>query len=157
MPLIRRLPKHGFTNIFRKEVAIVNVRDLNRFDAGETIDRKALVEKRLLRAKFQGPIKLLGKGELSKSLTVKLDAISPKAASLVEKAGGKFEKVVKAEPKRGGKLKVAKPKSKKPKVETKPKGEKPKVEAKPKGEKPKAEKAKAKKPKVEKEKGKEPK
>ncbi len=95
MPLLRRLPKFGFTNIFRREVAVVNLADLNRFDTNATVDLKALKEKALIRAKYEGAYKILGKGELKKSLTVKATAFSKSAAAAIEKAGGKAE-VIKA-------------------------------------------------------------
>ncbi|KJS32036.1 MAG: 50S ribosomal protein L15 [Desulfatitalea sp. BRH_c12] len=90
MPLHRRLPKRGFTNIFKKEIAVVNVRDLERFEAGTIVDQAALVRSGLLKGSYDG-IKLLGNGDISVSLTVKFDAISRTAKKKVEAAGGTVE------------------------------------------------------------------
>lgn len=88
VPLMRRLPKFGFTNRSRIESAIVNLRDLEQFKAGSVVDRAALRAIGLISNKFEGPIKILGQGELSKALTVKVTAFSAKAAELIKKAGG---------------------------------------------------------------------
>src|ERR1700687_5427202 len=69
MPLHRRLPKRGFTNIFKKEYAVVNVSDLERFDNGLTVDEALLREAGLVKGKSEG-VKILGDGKLSKKLTV---------------------------------------------------------------------------------------
>ncbi|MBK6576093.1 MAG: 50S ribosomal protein L15 [Sandaracinaceae bacterium] len=90
MPLYRRLPKRGFHNIFAKDFAEVNVRDLARFDAGSVVDEAALREKRLVSGKFDG-IKLLGNGELDRKLTLKVHAVSEGAKAKVEAAGGSVE------------------------------------------------------------------
>ncbi|MBK7773891.1 MAG: 50S ribosomal protein L15 [Sandaracinaceae bacterium] len=90
MPLYRRLPKRGFHNIFAKDFAEVNVRDLARFDAGTVVDEAALREKRLVSGKFDG-IKLLGNGELDRKLTLKVHAVSEGAKAKVEAAGGSVE------------------------------------------------------------------
>jgi large subunit ribosomal protein L15 len=90
MPLYRRLPKRGFHNLFAKDFAEVNVRDLARFDAGSVVDEAALREKRLVSGKFDG-IKLLGNGELDRKLTLKVHAVSEGAKAKVEAAGGSVE------------------------------------------------------------------
>jgi len=90
MPLHRRLPKRGFTNIFKKEIAVVNVRDLERFEAGTIVDQGALVRSGLLKGSYDG-IKLLGNGDISVPLTVKFDAISRTAKEKIEAAGGSVE------------------------------------------------------------------
>ena len=90
MPIHRRLPKRGFTNIFKKHVAIVNVRDLNRFDAGATVDETSLLQAGLLKGSRDG-IKLLGQGEIKHALTVKLNAVSKAAREKIEAAGGTVE------------------------------------------------------------------
>lgn len=90
MPLYRRLPKRGFHNLFAKDYAEVNVRDLARFDAGSVVDEAALREKRLVSGKFDG-IKLLGNGELDRKLTLKVHAASEGAKAKVEAAGGSVE------------------------------------------------------------------
>jgi len=90
MPLQRRLPKRGFTNIFRKEWAIVNVKDLNRFEAGSVVDAEALRKEGLIKGSADG-VKLLGDGELVKKLTVKVDRASRAALSKVAAAGGTVE------------------------------------------------------------------
>ena len=93
MPLQRRLPKRGFVNIFRKEFATVNLLDLEaRFEAGATVDIQALVESGLVKKTLDG-VKVLGNGELTKSLTVKANAFSESAKQKIEAAGGKAEVV----------------------------------------------------------------
>ena len=88
MPLIRRLPKRGFNNAaFKKEYAIVNLVDLNRFKDGTTINESILLEANLIRGKYHG-VKILGDGELSKKLTISVDKISATAREKIEKAGG---------------------------------------------------------------------
>ncbi len=91
MPLQRRLPKRGFNNIFRIEMAIVNVAALDKaFEAGETVTVDALIEKGLVK-KVLGGVKVLGNGELSKALTVQANAFSDSAKQKIEAAGGKAE------------------------------------------------------------------
>ena len=91
MPLQRRVPKRGFNNIFATEYAIVNVSDLEkRFEAGATVDAESLVACGLLKKTLDG-VKVLGKGEITKSLTVKVDAISESAKAKIEAAGGTVE------------------------------------------------------------------
>ena len=88
MPLQRRVPKRGFTNIFRVTRQVVNVRELEqRFDAGAEINADTLLEEGLIR-NLRQPIKLLGDGELNKALKITVHACSKKAKELVEKAGG---------------------------------------------------------------------
>jgi large subunit ribosomal protein L15 len=90
MPLQRRLPKRGFINIFRKEMAVVNVKDLNRFEASAVVDLEALKNAGLVR-KAEGEVKVLGKGDLAQALTVKVNGISKTAKEKIESAGGKVE------------------------------------------------------------------
>ena len=90
MPLHRRLPKRGFANIFGKSIAVINIRDLARFDKGSVVDEVALVEAGLVKGKRDG-IKLLGQGEIKHSLDVKVNLISKSAREKVESAGGKVE------------------------------------------------------------------
>ena len=92
MPIQRRLPKRGFTNIFAKKYAVVNVRDLSRFEAGATVDEAALVRSGLVRGKRDG-VKLLGQGDIGVSLTVKVDRASDGAKRKIEAAGGTVEVV----------------------------------------------------------------
>ena len=87
MPLHRRLPKRGFTNIFKKDYAVVNVSDLERFDNGATIDEAALRQAGLVKGQHDG-VKVLGNGELSKKLTVTATKFSKSAREIIEKAGG---------------------------------------------------------------------
>jgi large subunit ribosomal protein L15 len=87
MPLQRRLPKRGFRNPFRKQYAVVNVEELNRFDAGTMVDRAGLEAAGLISAKDQ-LIKVLGDGELTVSLTVMVDKVSDSARRKIEAAGG---------------------------------------------------------------------
>jgi large subunit ribosomal protein L15 len=92
MPLHRRLPKRGFTNIFRKEWAEVNVADLERlFEAGATITPEALVAKGLVRKSKADAVVVLGQGELKKNLTVKTHRVSAGAKAKIEAAGGSVE------------------------------------------------------------------
>ncbi len=90
MPLYRRLPKRGFNNKWAKEYAEINVKDLNKFDDGATVDAAALVEKGIVKKVLDG-VKVLGNGELEKKLTVKAAKFSKSAAEKIEKAGGKAE------------------------------------------------------------------
>ena len=90
MPLHRRLPKRGFANIFRKNIAVINIRDLKRFDKGSVVDEAALIQTGLISGKRDG-IKLLGHGEIDYALEIKLNKISKKAREKVEAAGGKIE------------------------------------------------------------------
>lgn len=90
MPLSRRLPKRGFKNVFAKNIAVVNVSDLDIFDANSVVDIKALCDKRLVRGNVDG-VKILGNGEISKSLKVIVDAVSASAREKIEKAGGSIE------------------------------------------------------------------
>jgi len=90
MPLQRRLPKRGFTNIFRKEYAIVNVKDLNCFDDGAEVTIALLQEAGLVK-KITAGVKLLGDGELEKKLTVQVDKCSQQALDKITARGGKFE------------------------------------------------------------------
>ena len=90
MPLHRRLPKRGFTNIFKSVVSTINIRDLQRFESGATVDEALLISSGLLKGQCDG-IKLLGAGDINIPLTVKLNAASKTAIAKVEAAGGKFE------------------------------------------------------------------
>jgi large subunit ribosomal protein L15 len=92
MPLQRRLPKRGFTNIFRKEYAIVNLSDLDRFDKGSTVDITVLVAAGLVN-KIGAGVKLLADGDIKKSLTIKVHKFSQSAKAKVEAAGGRIEVV----------------------------------------------------------------
>jgi large subunit ribosomal protein L15 len=90
MPLQRRVPKRGFNNIFATKFAIVNVSDLEVFEAGAVIDTATLQEKGLVKKAYDG-VKVLGNGNLSKAVTVKASAFSESAKSKIEAAGGKAE------------------------------------------------------------------
>jgi large subunit ribosomal protein L15 len=93
MPLVRRIPKHGFCNIFRVEFQVVNLRDLERvFADGDTVSVETLVEKGLVRG-GKRPVKVLGDGELKKKLTVQVQKFSASARAGIEKAGGSCEVV----------------------------------------------------------------
>ncbi|MBD3223024.1 50S ribosomal protein L15 [bacterium] len=88
MPLNRRLPKRGFTNIFKKQFQLVNLDQLEqRFEAGDTVDAATLAERGLVRS-TQKPVKLLGRGEITKQLTIAVDKASQSAVKAVEAAGG---------------------------------------------------------------------
>ncbi|MEW6459272.1 MAG: 50S ribosomal protein L15 [Bacillota bacterium] len=90
MPLARRMPKRGFTNIFKKNFAVVNLEDLNRFEEGTVVTPEVLLENRMVRKGVDG-IKILGTGELKKSLTVRAHAFSGAAREKIAAAGGKAE------------------------------------------------------------------
>jgi len=92
-PLYRRLPKRGFNRgKFAKKTVVFNVSDLDRFDAGTTVDLEALRVVGLLSRKVDA-VKILGNGELSKKLTVKAHAFSKSARSKIEAAGGSCEEI----------------------------------------------------------------
>ena len=90
LPLYRRLPKRGFTNINSKEIIGIGVDRLNVFDDGTEVTVKALMEKGIVSNPKDG-VKILGNGELTKKLTVKVNAFSKSAAEKIEAAGGKAE------------------------------------------------------------------
>jgi large subunit ribosomal protein L15 len=90
MPIHRRLPKRGFSNPFKRQYAIVNLRDLARFASGSTVDELALVKEGLVRGRYDG-IKLLGQGEVTQALQVKVHAISKRAEEKIAAAGGTVE------------------------------------------------------------------
>lgn len=91
MPLYRRLPKRGFTNIFSTKYAVINIRDLEeRFEDNATIDTQAIINSGLVKKVLAG-IKLLGNGELSKKFNVTVAAFSKSAKEKIEKAGGRIE------------------------------------------------------------------
>ncbi|MEA2488981.1 MAG: large subunit ribosomal protein [Acidobacteriota bacterium] len=92
MPLHRRLPKRGFTNIFKKDYAIVNVVDLERFDNGATIDDATLRQAGLVKGANDG-VKVLGNGELSKKLVVVATKFSKTAREAIEGAGGTCQEI----------------------------------------------------------------
>lgn len=92
MPLFRRLPKRGFTNIFKKEYATVNLSSLNSFEDGQVIDKQALLDAGLINKKLaKNGVKVLGNGEIEKKITVKVNKISNGAKEKIEKIGGKVE------------------------------------------------------------------
>ena len=90
MPLTRRIPKRGFTNIFAKEYATVNVSALNVFEDGTVITNEALVEAGLIKKVLDG-VKVLGGGELTKKLIVSVDKVTDSAKQKIEAIGGKVE------------------------------------------------------------------
>ena len=89
-PLFMRLPKRGFTNHNAKEYAIINVEDLNKFENGAVVDLEAVMEAKLVKKALDG-LKVLGRGELNFSLTVKASKFSKSAVKAIEAAGGKTE------------------------------------------------------------------
>ncbi|MFC1961832.1 50S ribosomal protein L15 [Chloroflexota bacterium] len=96
LPLIKRLPrKRGFTNIFRTEYSVVNVGELNVFDADTEVTPEKLKGARLIKSLRQ-PVKILADGELEKSLVVKVDKFTAQAKAKIEAAGGKVEEVKRA-------------------------------------------------------------
>ncbi|KMO61789.1 50S ribosomal protein L15, partial [Lacticaseibacillus rhamnosus] len=90
MPLFRRMPKRGFNNINRKEYAIVNLSDLNRFDDGAEVTPAALIDAGIVKNEKNG-VKLLADGKLEKKLTIKVAKASTAAKAAVEAAGGSIE------------------------------------------------------------------
>ena len=92
MPLVRRLPKRGFTNIFAKPLEAINLTALNRFEDGATVTVETLLETGIL-SKCEYGVKILGTGTLTKKITVKADAFSASAKAKIEEAGGKAEVV----------------------------------------------------------------
>jgi len=90
MPLHRRLPKRGFTNIFSKEYAEVNISDISEFPEGTVVTPEMLLENGIIRKKLDG-IKILGNGEITTNLTVKANKFSKSAAQKIEAAGGRTE------------------------------------------------------------------
>ena len=93
MPLVRRIPKRGFTNIFRVEFQVVNLRDLERvFAEGDTVSPEVLVDKGLVRG-GKRPVKVLADGDITKKLNVQAHKFSGAARASIEKAGGSCEVV----------------------------------------------------------------
>ncbi|HPI94262.1 MAG TPA: 50S ribosomal protein L15 [Deltaproteobacteria bacterium] len=92
MPIYRRLPKRGFKNPFRTEYAVVNIKDLAAFEQGSTVDRASLREKGKIPS-LSVSVKLLGDGDISIPLTVKLEKASQTAIDKITKAGGTFEPI----------------------------------------------------------------
>ena len=90
MPLFRRLPKRGFKNINSKQIAVVNLSALDNFNDGDVVDTEALVAKGIVKKVGDG-VKILGNGEVTKKLTVKVSAFSENAKSKIEAAGGTAE------------------------------------------------------------------
>lgn len=92
LPLFQRLPKRGFTNINRKEYAIVNLETLNRFEEGTEVTPELLIESGIVSNEKSG-IKILGNGTLEKKITVRAHKFSASAKEAIEKAGGQVEVV----------------------------------------------------------------
>ena len=90
MPLHRRLPKGGFTNIFKKKIAVINIRDLVRFESGSIVDEAALLRAGLVKGRRDG-IKLLGQGEIKIPLSIKVNEVSKNAREKIIAAGGFIE------------------------------------------------------------------
>ena len=97
MPLSRRLPRRGFTNIFKKVFYIVSLADLEKnFNVGEKVTKETLREKGVVTGRKDLPVKILCNGKLTKSLAVALDACSESAAKAIKEAGGGFESIEEA-------------------------------------------------------------
>ena len=90
MPIYRRLPKRGFNNIFAKKYTEINVSDLNKFEDGTVVDATLLKETGVISKILDGVV-VLGRGELTKKVTVKVARVTKGAAEKIEKAGGKVE------------------------------------------------------------------
>ena len=91
MPLVRRIPKRGFNNYFKKDYAIINVSDLEVFDNGTVVTAELLIEKGVLSKVESYGVKVLGNGTLTKKLEVRANKFTKSAAQIIEKAGGKAE------------------------------------------------------------------
>ena len=91
MPLYRRLPKRGFTNIFRKDYSVINIDRLNQFDNGTKVTPELLRESGLVKRKF--PIKILGNGELGRKLKVIAHKFSKSAKQAIEEKGGSWQEI----------------------------------------------------------------
>ena len=92
MPLHRRLPKRGFTNIFKTDHAVVNLADLERFESGATVDEAALRKAGVIKGRNDG-VKILGNGKLTKKLTVHAAKFSASARKQIEAAGGTCQEI----------------------------------------------------------------
>ena len=92
MPLQRRLPKRGFTNIFKKRFALINVRDLCKFEENSVVDQETLVKSGLVKKVYDG-IKILGNGEIDRPVVLKVHKWSQTAYDKITAAGGKVEGV----------------------------------------------------------------
>lgn len=92
MPLYRRIPKRGFTNIFGTVYSEVNVGSLERFEEGQVIDSTLLIQSGIIKKELDG-VKILGNGEITKAFTVKAAKFSKAAKEKIEKAGGKIEEI----------------------------------------------------------------
>ena len=90
MPLYRRIPKRGFTNINSKDIVAINVSDLERFEDGATVDVNTLIEAGVIKKRKDG-VKVLGNGKLTTKLNVKVDAYSASAKEIIEALGGTAE------------------------------------------------------------------
>ena len=90
MRLMRRLPKRGFTNLFRKTYQIVNLKDLKEWDAETVVEPNALAEQKLIR-KSSDKVKLLGEGDISQPMKVSVHKVSESARQKIESAGGSIE------------------------------------------------------------------
>ncbi len=90
MPIHRRLPKRGFTNIFKKKISIVNLQDLARFESGSLVDEAALVRVGLVKGR-RDEIKILGQGDIAYPLTIKACSVSQSAKEKIVAAGGTIE------------------------------------------------------------------
>lgn len=90
LPLYRKLPKRGFTNHFSKQYAIVNLKTLEKYEAGTVVDIEKLIADKVIKNRFDG-LKVLANGELTKALTVKAAVFSASAKEKIEAAGGKAE------------------------------------------------------------------
>ena len=106
MPLQRRVPKRGFTNIFKKSYQIVNIGRLNGFEKGTKINRETLIEAGLVK-KASLPVKILGWGELKVALEIEVDAVSRSAAKAIQDAGGTVHGAAASGPAAAGKKSTA--------------------------------------------------
>jgi large subunit ribosomal protein L15 len=113
MPLHRRLPKRGFTNIFRTEYAIVNVADLNRLE-GASFDPQSLIDTGVIH-KLKDGLKILGSGDLTRAITVKAHVFSASAAEKIKAAGGTVEVIERAKKEEAAPAETKKPAAKKKK------------------------------------------
>ena len=90
MPIHRRMPKRGFTNIFKKNIALINIRELSKFENGTIIDEDILVNSGMVKGKYDSR-KLLGHGDINIPLTIRLKNVSKNAREKILSAGGNIE------------------------------------------------------------------
>ena len=98
MPLSRRLPRRGFSNVFKKQFVLIGLKELEAcFDSNSIVNKQVLREKGLLKGKKELPVKILGNGTLNKKLTVQVEAFTKSAVAAIEKVGGVVQQIKESE------------------------------------------------------------